>query len=222
MTQKFELFGLDCLCCPGLDKTNVAYVLYPMDILDSWIERASEKYGKTIVVVTGMDWDNAFSPWPAPGEPPGSPAFQGKSPEFLDLLTKRLIPAVESRLGIPTDVVRTLFGVSMSGLFTLWQWMVCDTFTNIASLSGSFWYPGLVDWMKTHPIPPKTGKAYFLLGEQEPKAPVKAFQSVGVDTGEIITLLREKGIDAEFESVPGNHFTAPIHRLERAFAAIYG
>ncbi|MDE6638872.1 MAG: hypothetical protein K2K32_11640 [Muribaculaceae bacterium] len=41
----------------------------------------------------------------------------------------------------------------MSGLFALWQWMVCDTFRNIASLSGSFWYEGFMEWMKSRTIP---------------------------------------------------------------------
>lgn len=33
-------------------------------------------------------------------------------------------------------------GVSLSGLFALWQWLMNDTFRNIISLSGSFWYAG--------------------------------------------------------------------------------
>ena len=109
----------------------------------------------------------------------------------------------------------------MSGLFALWQWMLCDTFANIASLSGSFWYEGFLDWMKNRPIPEKTGKGYFLLGDQEPKSRVKAFQSVGTDTQEIVAILRKAGIATEFQSVPGNHYSDPIPRLEKAFSALY-
>lgn len=221
MKKKFEIEGLECLCCAVEGASGVAYVLYPMDILESWIEPAARKYGVNIVVVTGMDWDNVFSPWPAPGEPPGSPDFRGESREFLDLLVKKVVPHVESDLGLSSPV-RTLFGVSMSGLFALWQWVVCDGFTNIASLSGSFWFPGFIEWFRSHPLPQKKGKAYFLLGDKETTSGVKAFDTVGVNTQEIVDTLRTDGIPVGFESVPGNHFARPIHRLDRAFAGIYG
>ncbi len=109
----------------------------------------------------------------------------------------------------------------MSGLFTLWQWMLCDTFNNIASLSGSFWYENFIEWMRSIPIPSKSGKAFFLLGNQEPHSNVKAFNTVGQNTEEIISLLHTAGINVEFESVPGNHYSDPIPRLNKAFAAIY-
>lgn len=221
MTQIIDINDLHCLCSTPHSKDKIAYILYPMDMLAGWIEPASGIYDTTIVAVTGMDWQNVFSPWPAKGVPKGSPDFKGESPEFLRLLQQTVIPRVESALGMSGSVERSLVGVSMSGLFALWQWMLCDTFANIASLSGSFWYEGFLDWMKNRPIPEKTGKGYFLLGDQEPKSKVKAFQSVGTDTQEIVAILRKAGIVTEFQSVPGNHYSNPIPRLEKAFAALY-
>ena len=221
MTQTIDINDLHCLCSTPHNKDKIAYILYPMDMLAGWIEPASGIYGTTIVAVTGMDWQNVFSPWPAKGVPKGSPDFKGESSEFLRLLQQTVIPRVESALGMSGSVERSLVGVSMSGLFALWQWMLCDTFANIASLSGSFWYEGFLDWMKNRPIPEKTGKGYFLLGDQEPKSKVKAFQSVGTDTQEIVAILRKAGITTEFQSVPGNHYSDPIPRLEKAFAALY-
>ncbi len=221
MTKEFNLDGLKCHCSTIEKKSKIAYILYPMDMLSDWVGGASEKYGTNIVVITGMDWQNVFSPWPAPGVPKGTPDFKGESPEFLQKLQHDVIPQIENELGISPEAERSLVGVSMSGLFALWQWMVCDTFHNIASLSGSFWYEGFMEWIKSRPIPEKTGKAYFLLGVQEPKSNVKAFNSVGENTQEIISLLRGAGIDTEFQSVPGNHYSDPIPRLDRAFAALY-
>ena len=168
-----------------------------------------------------MDWQNVFSPWPAPGVPKGDPDFKGESPEFLKILQSQVIPEIERGLQVNTDVERTLVGVSMSGLFALWQWMKCDTFRNIASLSGSFWYDGFIEWMQSIQIPHKTGKGFFLLGDQESHSYVKAFNSVGINTAEIVRILKSAGIDAEFESVPGNHFANGIPRLEKAFNALY-
>lgn len=219
MGKTIDIENLSCLCSTQVSKDKIAYILYPMDMLAGWIEPAARKYGVTIVVLTGMDWQNVFSPWPAPGVPKGDPDFKGESPEFLKLLQKKVIPQVEAELGMSETVERSLIGVSMSGLFAFWQWMICDTFRNIASLSGSFWYEGFMDWMKSLTIPAKSGKGYFLLGDQESKS--KVFGTVGQNTQEIITLLRDAGIDVEFQSVPGNHYSDPIPRLDKAFTAIY-
>lgn len=221
MVRKLETYSLECSCCPSDNKDKIAYILYPMDILADWIEPATTKYNTTIVVVTGMDWQNVFSPWPAKGVPEGSPDFKGKSSEFLELLLHNVIPQVEQELDFSNAPERTLFGVSMSGLFALWQWMLCDTFCNIACLSGSFWFEGFVDWMRNRQIPSKNGKAYFLLGEQEAKSKVKAFATVADNTKEIISLLDSADIVTEFQSVPGNHYSDPIARLDRAFTALY-
>ena len=220
MTQSIKIGSLDCLCCPG-SEDRIAYILYPTDMLAAWIEPAVNRYGPTIVVITGMDWQNVFSPWPAKGVPAGSPDFKGESLQFLATLQQSVIPQVERALNISPDVERTLVGVSMSGLFALWQWMLCDTFANIASLSGSFWYAGFLDWMRQRAIPKKTGRGFFLLGNLEDKSKVKAFDCVAANTEEILNLLREANVDVEFRSVPGNHYSNPIPRLELAFQALY-
>ncbi len=220
--KQYQIGNLKCTVSSGINNSRIAYILYPMDMLNQWIDDAAEKYDTTLVVITGMDWQNVFSPWPAKGVPAGDVDFKGESPQFLSLLQTKVLPQVESAIGIKNNVTRSLIGVSMSGLFALWQWMVCDTFTSIASLSGSFWYEGFVDWMKHINIPIKTGSGFFLLGDQEAKANVKEFQSVAVDTREVITILRDAGIKAEFKSVPGNHFSDPIPRLNAAMDALYG
>lgn len=220
MTQ-LSIDNLSCSCSSQVSKRRIAYILYPLDKLGDWIEPAAKKYGVTIVVITGMDWQNVFSPWPAKGVPKGDPDFKGESPDFLKLLQTKVIPQIETTLQMNSDVERNLVGVSMSGLFALWQWMVCDTFNSIASLSGSFWYDGFLDWMKTTPIPHKSGMGFFLLGDQESKSNVKAFDTVGVNTDAILSLLKAAGVKAEFESVPGNHFADAIPRLNKAFTALY-
>ncbi len=221
MIKEIKIDGLDCMYSEVEGSDKIAYILYPMNMLSDWIEPASEKFGVTIAVVTGMDWQNVFSPWPAKGVPAGTEDFKGESPEFLELLQQKVIPTVEAAIGVGPNVERTLVGVSMSGLFALWQWMVCDTFQNIASLSGSFWYEGFIDWMKSREIPHKTGRAFFLLGNKESHSPTKAFNIVEQNTLEIISLLNSAGITTDFQMVPGNHYADPIPRLTRAFTSLY-
>lgn len=204
------------------DASRICYILYPFDILHDWIEGAAGKYGVSIAVVTGIDWDNALTPWKAKGVPAGTPDFAGNAPLFLKLLKEEVMPQTERRLGIEPDAERTLAGDSLSGLFTLWQWLGCDLFDNIISLSGSFWYEGFVKWVKSVSIPPKKGRACFLLGNREVQAKVPQFRSVQTDTVEVVRYLATHGIRDFFELVPGNHYQYPIPRLERAFGWMFG
>lgn len=219
MKRDLKIAGLDCLCTTRRSD-RITYILYPLDMLNDWVEGAAMRFGTTIAVITGMDWQNVFSPWPAAGVPEGTPDFLGESPEFLKLLQSEVLPGIERVLGVLPDVDRTLVGVSMSGLFTLWQWMLCDTFRNIASLSGSFWYEGFMEWFKGKRIPRKPGKAFFLLGQREPQSKVSAFAPVGTNTLEIVSSLESAGINTSFEWVPGDHFADPVPRLNAALEAL--
>ena len=82
-----ELINIDklqCLCSDNKCNSKIAYILYPIEgYLDKWIDQAAEDYGTTIVVITGMDWENVFSPWPAKGVPAGSPDFRANPVSFL-------------------------------------------------------------------------------------------------------------------------------------------
>ena len=201
---------------------KICYLLYPFDIDADWIYDAAERYGVSLAVITRIDWANDLTPWRATGVPAGSPDFAGEASRFLTLLEKTLMPEVEQRLGIGADAERTLLGVSLSGLFALWQWLECDLFANIISLSGSFWYDGFVDWVKSRSVPRKPGKAYFLLGNKETQSPVPQFRTVQADTEAIVDYLSAHGIDVTFELVPGNHYQYPGERLQCALSHIFG
>ena len=225
MVTKTNIEGYECHCAVSDGSATVAYLIYPalVPFEDSWLLRMSAELRVTLVAVyvPADDWNDALTPWPEPGEAKGFPPFAGKAREFLQLLQSRILPEVEKANNLHNIEGRDLLGVSLGGLFTLWQWMVCDTFRNIACLSGSFWYDGFINWFSQQSLPSKTGKAYFLLGVDEPKAHIKAYQSVGVNTEKIVERLKGDGIDVEFQWVPGNHFSRPVHRAQRALEALY-
>lgn len=218
MTE-FELDGLNCLYNIAGNNRKIVYILYPMEILRNWIDTASEHYNTTIVVITGMDWDNDLTPWPEKGVPRGCPAFRGNAPQFLSRL-ERAVSIIESTLSF-NDAERTLAGVSLSGLFTLWQWPQNKLFHNVISLSGSFWYTGFMDWFAKQDYSGKSGTACLLLGDKEADSKVKAFQPVAVNTQEIASRLAASGVTTVFEMVPGNHYAQPIERLNRAMSVIF-
>lgn len=223
--KNFEIEGFKCCCIPREGSDTLTFMIYPaLEMLDyKWLEKVSADYGVAIacVFVPADKWNDVLTPWAEPPEAPTYPPFAGKAKEFLDLLLSKIVPAAEEACQTSANVNKDLIGVSLSGLFTLWQWIQDDTFRNIASLSGSFWYHGFIEWFESQQLPHKAGKAFFLLGVDEPKAHVVAYRSVGVDTEKIVSLLKEAGVDVEFEWVPGNHFSRPLHRALQAFDHLY-
>lgn len=77
-----------------------------------------------------------------------------------------------------------------------------------------------MDWFRKQNFTGKTGKAFFLLGTQEPKSNVAAFNSVGVNTEAIVKALKESGVNVEFRWVPGNHYQHGMERLNLAMDRI--
>lgn len=203
--------------CAKVSDDHAIYILYPLDTIDKWVDKASAQYGASIIAVTGMDWDNDLTPWSAPGVPDGSEPFAGHAAQFLDTLTNEIIPGAESRMGLAVTR-RDLVGVSLSGLFTVWQWALCGTFANIASLSGSFWYEGFTSWLKGH-FPPRAGaRAYFSLGSLEGRSRVPQFKTIPQDTVTVVDILKRAGVDTVFETVPGNHYQHGEQRLGKVLA----
>ena len=224
--KSFNIDGWQCDYAGFPDSDKIVYLIYPalVPLSDKLIEKLSSLYKISVAViyVAADKWNNALTPWPEPGESKGFPPFAGEAENFLKIITEKIIPSIEQNGDLKEGYQRSLIGVSLSGLFTLWQWMKCDVFKTIGSLSGSFWYNGFLTWFDKQEVPKKDGKAFFLLGKEEPLAKIKAYQSVGQATQAIVERLKENGIDATFEWVPGNHFSQPVHRLETAFEALFG
>lgn len=224
--KTINIENLKCVCMPYGGSKRVVYMIYPSVSVftEDWLREQAEKCSCSIVMVyVGFnDWDNLLTPWPAPGVPKSSAPFKGEATEFNNLLTERIIPEAEKALGISEIDERDMIGVSLGGLFTLWQWMQFDTFCSIGCLSGSFWYDGFLDWFEDRRVPQKPGKAFFLLGTDEPKASVKAFRIVGDNTEAIVDRLKSAGIHVEFEWVSGDHFANPLQRAEKALSDLTG
>lgn len=207
------------------DNDRIVYIIYPAieGLSEEFFTRNVKKLGVTMaaVYVPADQWNNYLTPWPEPPEEKGFPPFGGQAAAFDKILTEEIIPEVERTAGVKPGTQRDLIGVSLSGLFGLWQWLQNDTFNSVGLLSGSFWYEGFIQWFDAQPVPDKKGKAYFLLGLQEPKAKIAAYRSVGVNTEQIVKRLKDSGIATTFQWVPGNHFSDPVRRLELALQALY-
>lgn len=226
MIENIKIGDVDCEVIPNPSSARIAYIVYPaiVPIDREWLQQAAGRYTTNIVVILipAKGWNDMLTPWPEPGETPDSPPFAGNAAETLKLITQEIIPQTDDMLNLKPDSSKTrnLIGVSLSALFAFWQWMICDTFDSISSLSGSFWYEGFMDWFEARKIPSKKGKAFFLLGQKEPHAWIRAYRTVGINTERIVAALKDAGVDTTFMWVPGDHFSDSLQRLELGLRAL--
>ena len=204
---------------------KICYMILPQGIredLDNGLEKLAERHGVSIVVINDVNWNDDLTPWPAEGVFKKAKPFGGHAAEFLDKLTRDIIPEAEKHLGIEKQE-RAILGVSLSGLFAVWSAFNTDAFTNIISISGSLWYDGFVDWMKENIPSPSIKKVCLLLGEKEKFAKEKRMATVEERTVAAANILKEKTrADIVSELVEGTHFSPIMPRLERAFEVVYG
>ena len=206
------------------ESERVCYILLPEGLKDdgkAWMEDASGRYGVNIVVMSGMDWNDALTPWSAEGVFRKAKPFGGHADLFLKDLREDFIPAIESSLGLKKPE-RTLAGISLSGLFAIWSVFRCDLFCGIASISGSFWYDGFPEWVKGQTLSPAAGKVFVSLGDREKRSRDKRMATVEEKTTEIVESMKEKGADVTFLlEEDTTHFSPVVPRLEKALGALY-
>lgn len=153
-------------------KTNkVCYLILPEGVskdLNVDLQELAERFSLTFVMIEGVDWNNDLTPWPASGVFKKAKPFGGQASVFLTKLCNDIVPKAENELGL-INPQRTLMGVSLSGLFAVWSALNTAVFQNVISISGSLWYDGFAEWVKTREISPKVENICLLLGEKEKK-----------------------------------------------------
>ena len=171
----------------------------------------------TLVTISGLNWNDDPSPWPCDAIVSDSEPFAGKAPDYLKRLCDTIVPAAERTLDAP-PVHRILAGYSLAGLFALWSSMQTDTFTQVASVSGSLWFPGLIDYAREHEDALNLDALYLSLGKKETRTPNRMMRHVQENTQQIQELARKHGIACTFEFNPGNHFSQPDWRCAKGIA----
>lgn len=168
--------------------------------------------GTALVTLDQTDWNRDFSPWPAPAVFRDGD-FSGGASAFLDALINEVIPAAEQLTGTPKQ--RILAGYSLAGLFAVWATMQTDFFIGAASMSGSIWFDGFVDYANAH-LPECSAKTVYLsVGDKEHATRNPRMRTVEDATYTLHALLAKSGYTTTFELNPGNHFTDVPTRIAK-------
>ena len=187
-------------------------------------------------VNVGIDlWEENFSPWCAQRVFAKGPNFGDGAQKTLDTLINQVIPWAESELSEP-PVYRVLVGYSLAGLFSLWAGLSpqvarscqpgaapqlsapASTFQRIGAVSGSFWFPGLLDYVDQQLSGGVVGltHAYLSLGDREARTPNPQIMHVRENAELLASKLQNAGIISTFELNRGNHFQNVEGRMQKA------
>ena len=176
------------------------------------------------LVNVGVDlWEENFSPWCAPRVFAKGPNFGDGAQKTFDTLINHVIPRAESELTDP-PTYRVLVGYSLAGLFSLWAGLsqACitpiSTFQRIGAVSGSFWFPGLLDYVDQQLSGGAVGltHAYLSLGDREARTPNPQIMHVRENAELLASKLKNAGITSTFELNRGNHFQNVGGRMQKA------
>lgn len=171
----------------------------------------------SLVAVSGLDWNRDMVPWDQPPVFKDGEAFTGGADAYLRLLTGSILPAAEKMLvGVPRW--RGLAGYSLAGLFAVYAICRTDAFSRFASMSGSLWFPGILDYAQAHGCQCHPDCIYLSLGDKESKTRNPVLRTVRENTEAFLSCCQEHGIRSVFQLNPGNHFSHTDRRTADGIA----
>ena len=209
-------------CFVFADESPEILLVEPMDerdleFLDREIEALKSGTVRPFALATLIieDWNNELTPWAA--KPVfGKEPFGNGAPATLRLVEEELVPEMEAIFPTLKGAERILGGYSLAALFALWGAYEGYSFTGIAAASPSVWYPGWVDFVRSHK--PNASKIYLSLGDKEHKSRNRTMATVEDCIREYADILSgTNGIETTLEWNPGNHFVDADKRTAKAF-----
>ena len=162
--------------------------------------------------ISDLNWDEDMSPWSMDGEPFHEESIIGKAGEWLEVLLTEVIPQVEKQVQVTR---RYLAGYSLAGLFALWSIYHTDSFDGIVSGSGSFWYPGFIDYVKSNQPVRFPEAIYFSLGDQESKTHKILLSGVEDNTRWLCGYYQKNNVNTVFQLNNGNHYMQSDWRIAK-------
>ena len=173
----------------------------------------------SLLEVSGMDWNRDLSPWEAPAVFKNDAPFGGKADSFLQELTEKIVPAAVSELGSKPSAVY-IAGYSLAGLFAIYALYKTTVFSGAACASGSFWFPGFLEFASSNIFAVVPSKLYLSLGDREALTRNPVMSTVQSNTERLVDLYKAKDIDVFYELNPGNHFQNPAKRMAKGIARL--
>ena len=191
----------------------------PLIILNGAEGEIKDVKGINLAAIGNLDWNHDLAPWDAPAAFKGGEAFTGGADDYLKLLSGEIFPAIKEKIN-GTPPFTGIAGYSLAGLFAIYSLYKTDIFDRCASMSGSLWFPGFIDFAKNNTPLKVPEKLYLSLGDKESKVRNPLLSSVETNTTIIADHFGKLGTDTVFEHNPGNHFTDIPARIFKGISQI--
>ena len=141
---------------PAAARRAAALPLRPAEHVEALRAALAAAPAHTLVCVYGFDWGARSFRRGRPRRSGAGRPFSGGAGRLLPLLTENILPKAEALLPA-SPAWRGLAGYSLAGLFAIWALYQTDIFSRAASMSGSLWYPGLLDYLSARTPPRRPG-----------------------------------------------------------------
>ena len=174
------------------------------------LEAVFRREGGGFLIAASGPREDEDTPWAAPAISAKSNPFLGGADGYLRFLTGEFKPLIDREYRTLPDPGHTcIAGYSLGGLLALYALYRADCFGRIACMSGSLWFEGFTEFMRTHEPMPAQPRCYLSLGRAERKVHNAVIATVAERTEEALGLLREQlGTErVEFAWHDGGHFT---------------
>lgn len=201
------------LIIEAVDERDLKDISKQTDIIDASIDRSYIH-----VAFAVKEWNKELSPWEAPAVF-GKEGFGDGAADTLKYITESLLPEIRERYDIKDDIYMIIGGYSLAGLFSLWVVYSTDIFKACAAASPSVWFPGWMDFAKSHD--PLAEKVYLSLGDKEEKVRNPLMSKVGENIRNMYDLIKKYGTECILEWNEGNHFKDADVRCAKAFISCF-
>lgn len=172
----------------------------------------------SLVAISGLAWDCDMAPWDIPPISPKDTPCTGGADKYLQLLTDKIIPQVENL--VQSISWRGIAGYSLAGLFAVYSLYQTDMFSRVASMSGSFWFPGFIEYVTSHEMKKRPEHIYLSLGDKECRTKNPYLKTVQQNTEMLQNLYASYNVDTFFQLNPGNHYKNALQRTATGLAWI--
>ncbi|SDN02716.1 Predicted hydrolase of the alpha/beta superfamily [Dendrosporobacter quercicolus] len=189
----------------GQDRFPVVYVQDGGDLFLHQISSLEELFSRCVIrrlIFVGIKpgrRNDEYTPWPSPALSGRFAPFGGQGRGYLDFLANQLKPYIDDTcrtLASPENTA--IIGASLGGLISMYAaYLYPDIFGGIGSISGSFWYEGFMDFMRTAALANAQQKIYLDVGTLEGAGKTNLQAAMLEKTRQAYDILLQKGVSPD-------------------------
>ncbi|MFN2746581.1 alpha/beta hydrolase [Bacillus sp. z60-18] len=122
-----------------------------------------------LIGVASEDRESEYTPFSAPHLIKPDHMYGGQGALYADFLANELKPYIDRHYQTdPSRESTGIIGKSFGGLISIYTgYRASETFGKIGSLSGSFWFPGMIEWMRSQHFKNANLRIYMDVGSTE-------------------------------------------------------